>query len=108
MSDNPDANPARFGDIWTIASNLGDLPSMPYLIVSGSLFHGVGLGVLGCEVDLLEVGESGLTEPVPRLGVALLHTLGRFPAHWLRDKVGQIEPDRHEIVAARIRNLISP
>ena len=68
----------------------------------------VSLGVLGCEVDLLEVGESGLTEPVPLLGVTLLHTIGRFPAHWLRDEVGQLEPDRHQIVASRIRNLIAP
>ncbi|MFN2496616.1 MAG: hypothetical protein ABR608_12025 [Pseudonocardiaceae bacterium] len=108
MSNNPEGNPAGFGDIWAIASSLGDLPPVPYLIVSSPLFHGAGLGVLGCEVDLLEIRESGLTEPVPRLGVALLHTIGRFPAHWLRDKVGQLEPHRHEIVAARIRNLIGP
>jgi mRNA-degrading endonuclease toxin of MazEF toxin-antitoxin module len=108
VSESADPPSARFGDIWTIASTLADLPPVPYLIVSSPAFHAAGLGVLACEVDMIEVRTSGITEPVPVLGTALLHTIGRYPAAWLREKVGEIESARHASVAARIRNLIGP
>lgn len=108
MSQTADPSPVRFGDIWTIASTLGNLPPAPYLIVSSPEFHAARLGVLACEVDMIEIRTSGITEPVPVLGTALLHTIGRYPAGWLRDKVGEIEPRRHTPVATRIRNLIGP
>lgn len=108
MSESADPSSARFGDIWTITSTLGNLPPVPYLVVSSPAFHGAGLGVLACEVDMIEVRTSGITEPVPVLGTALLHTIGRYPATWLREKVGEIEPERHASVTTRIRSLIGP
>jgi hypothetical protein len=108
VSEGADPSSVRYGDIWTIASTLGNLPPVPYLIVSSPAFHAAGLGVLACEVDMIEVRTSGITEPVPVLGTALLHTIGRYPAAWLREKVGEIEPARYGPVAARIRNLVGP
>lgn len=98
--------PIAFGQVWVSRDEV--LGATNYLVVSSDAYNAVfgDRRVIAVEVDSRAVYEGTYREPIVDAGTALLDRLAWVARAALDEHVATLHPDRHDAVAAQVRELI--
>ncbi len=98
--------PIRFGQVWVSRDEV--LGPVNYLVVSSDAYNAAfgDRRVIAAEVDSRSVYEGTYREPIVDAGTALLDRLVWVARGMLEERVAELHPGRHAVVAAQIRELI--
>lgn len=96
----------RFGQVWEGSPEA--IGPVRWLVVSSDNYNAVfgTRRVIAVEIDSTGKLPGVLREPIPDAGTAHLDRLTWVGRRQMRTLVAELHPDRHEAVAATIRNLI--
>lgn len=96
----------RFGQVWESPDEA--IGSIRYMVVSSDAYNSAfgDRRVIAVEIDSRAVFEGVYREPIVDAGTAHLDRLTWVTRRQLVDLVAELHPDRHEPVAAVIRDLI--